>query len=114
MYNFELFKSFFDGKIKLWKAYWLVGEILNGLVLLIIFYIEINFLHTSSSVSQIPFLNFSNFTFLSKIIIFLWTIFISIGVWRSAENYEGNIIWIVITFIIISYRCYSLLLLLFI
>ena len=108
MINSYLIRDFFDGKVKLWKSYWLVGELLNGLILVIIFNLEIYFFNTNSSVSQIPFLNFSNLTFLSKIIIFFWTVFISIGIWRSAENYKGNIIWIILTFIIVAYRCYSL------
>tara|TARA_B100000674_G_C37736552_1_gene866814 strand:+ start:60 stop:404 length:345 start_codon:yes stop_codon:yes gene_type:complete len=114
MINSTLIKDFFEGKVKLWKSYWLIGELLNGLVLLIIFNLEIYIFNTNSSVSQIPFFNFSNLTLLSKIIIFLWTIFISIGIWRSAENYKGSIFWIVLTFIIISYRCYSLRLIFFI
>ena len=114
MINSILIKNFFEGKIKLWKSYWLVGELLNGLVLLIIFNLEIYFLNTNSSVSQIPFLNFSNLSILSKITIFIWTIFISIGIWKSAENYKGSIIWIILTFIIVSYRCYSLRLIFFI
>ena len=109
-----LIKNFFEGKIQLWKSYWLVGELLNGIVLLILFNLEIYFFNTNSSVSQIPFLNFSNLTLFSKVIIFSWTIFISIGIWRSAENYKGNIIWILLTFVIISYRCYSLRLIFFI
>ena len=78
--NKHIVSDFFNGEIKLWKSYWLVGELLNGLVLLIIFNLEIYFFNTNSSVSQIPFLNFSNLTILSKIIIFSWTIFISIGI----------------------------------
>ncbi len=112
--NKQIVNDFWNGKIKLWKSYWLVGELLNGLVLLIIFNLEIYFLNTNSSVSQIPFLNFSNLTIFSKTIIFLWTIIISVGIWRSAENYKGNIIWIVLTFIIVAYRCYSLRLIFFI
>ena len=112
--NKHIVSDFFNGEIKLWKSYWLVGELLNGLVLLIIFNLEIYLFNTNSSVSQIPFLNFSNLTILSKIIIFSWTIFISIGIWRSAENYKGSIIWIILTFIIVSYRCYSLRLIFFI
>ena len=112
--NKQIVNDFWNGKIKLWKSYWLVGELLNGIVLLIIFNLEIYFFNTNSSVSQIPFLNFSNLTILSKIIIFLWTIFISIGIWRSAENYKGSIIWIILTFIIVAYRCYSLRLIFFI
>ena len=110
----QVLNDFWVGKVKLWKSYWLVGELLNGLVLLIIFNLEIYFLNTNSSVSQIPFLNFSNLTILSKSIIFLWTVFISVGIWRSAENYKGSIIWIILTFIIIAYRCYSLRLIFFI
>tara|TARA_B100001287_G_C22369027_1_gene383370 strand:+ start:163 stop:504 length:342 start_codon:yes stop_codon:yes gene_type:complete len=112
--NKQIVNDFWNGKIKLWKSYWLVGELLNGIVLLIIFNLEIYFFNTNSSVSQIPFLNFSNLTILSKTIIFLWTIFISVGIWRSAENYKGSIIWIILTFIIVAYRCYSLRLIFFI
>ena len=112
--NKQIVNDFWNGKIKLWKSYWLVGELLNGLVLLIIFNLEIYFFNTNSSVSQIPFLNFSNLTILSKTVIFLWTVFISVGIWRSAENYKGSIIWIILTFIIVAYRCYSLRLIFFI
>ena len=110
----SLIRDFFKGKVKLWKSYWLVGELLNGVVLLIIFNLEIYIFNNNSSVSQIPFLDFSNFTLLSKIIIFVWTIFISIGIWRSAEDYKGNIFWIILTFIIVAYRCFSLRLIFFI
>ena len=114
MTKVNVVKDFFEGKVKLWKSYWLVGELLNGIFLLIIFNLEIYFFNSNSSISQIPFLDFSNFTLLSKVTIFLWTIFISIGIWRSAENYKGNIIWIILTFIIIAYRCYTLRLIFFI
>ena len=114
MSSVNLVKEFFEGKVKLWKSYWLVGELFNGIVLLIIFNLEIYFFNSNSSVSQIPFLDFSNFTLLSKIIIFVWTIFISIGIWRAAENYKGNIFWIILTFIIVAYRCFSLRLIFFI
>tara|TARA_B100001057_G_scaffold452242_1_gene495970 strand:- start:3 stop:347 length:345 start_codon:yes stop_codon:yes gene_type:complete len=114
MIKSKILKEFLEGKVKLWKSYWLVGELLNGVVLLIIFNLEIYFFNTNSSVSQIPFLDFSNFTLLSKIIIFIWTVFISIGIWRSAENYKGSIFWIILTFIIVAYRCFSLRLIFFI
>ena len=44
-----LIKNFFEGKIQLWKSYWLVGELLNGIVLLILFNLEIYFFNTNSS-----------------------------------------------------------------
>ena len=112
--NKQIVSDFWRGEVKLWKSYWLVGELLNGIVLLTIFNLEIYLFNTNSSVTQIPFLNFSNLTLLSKIIIFSWTIFISIGIWRSAENYKGSFIWIILTFIIVAYRCYSLRLIFFI
>lgn len=109
----SIIKEFFEGKIKLWKSYWLVGELLNGFVLLIIFNLEIYFFNSNGEISQIPFLNFNNLSFFSKVVIFIWTLFISIGIWKSAENYRGNIFWIFLTFIIIAYRCYSLRLIFF-
>tara|TARA_X000000950_G_scaffold16238_1_gene17702 strand:+ start:335 stop:676 length:342 start_codon:yes stop_codon:yes gene_type:complete len=112
--NKQLIKDFYEGKIKLWKSYWLVGELLNGIILLIIFNLEIYFFNTNSTVSQIPLLDFTNLTFISKIFIFIWTIFISIGIWRAAENYKGSVIWIFLTFIVVAYRCYSLRLIFFI
>lgn len=112
--NKSLLREFWLGKISLWKAYWLIGELLNGLVLLIIFYVEIYFFNSDNSITQIPFLNFSNFSLISKCLVFSWTIFISVGIWKSAENYTGNFIWIIITFIVISYRCYYLSLIFFI
>ena len=114
MFENRILKEFFNGEIKLWKSYWLVGELLNGLILLIIFNLEIYLLNNNSSVSQIPFLDFSNLNFISKLFIFIWTILISIGIWKSAENYKGNVVWIILTFIIVSYRCYTLTLIFFI
>ena len=114
MFENRILKEFFNGEIKLWKSYWLVGELLNGLILLIIFNLEIYLLNNNSSVSQIPFLDFSNLNFISKLFIFIWTILISIGIWKSAENYKGNVVWIILTFIIVSYRCYTITLIFFI
>ena len=37
----NIFYSFWYGKVTLWKAYWLVGELLNVVVMLVIFNIEI-------------------------------------------------------------------------
>ena len=68
MTNTNIIKDFFEGKIKLWKSYWLVGELLNGIVLLVIFNLEIYFFNTDSSVSQIPFLDFTNLALISKIL----------------------------------------------
>ena len=113
MINSNLIKDFYYGNIKLWKAYWLIGELLNALLILIIFNIEIYIFGNNQFTTSLPFLDFKNFSFLSKILIIIWTIFMTIGIWRSAENYKGNIIWIVATFIFLSYRVFTLRLIIF-
>ena len=111
MLNF--LKDFFEGKIKLWKSYWLIGELINALFILLIFNLEIYFFENNQFSNSLPFLDFANFSFLSKILIIFWTAYITIGIWRSAENYKGNIIWILATFIFLSYRIFSLRLIIF-
>ena len=121
----NMINDFWNGKIKLWKSYWIVGEILNALFILLIFNIEVRFLNNRIIENFLPFFNFNDFSFFSKILIILWTIFITVGVWRSAENYNGNFIfnfinkifdtkinggffWILLTLILLSLRIFSL------
>ena len=40
-----MINDFWNGKIKLWKSYWIVGELLNALFILLIFNIEVRFLN---------------------------------------------------------------------
>ena len=109
----KLINRFWRGKITLWKSYWLAGELLNAVFILVIFNFEIYILGNNQITSSLPFLDFSNFSLLSKIILIFWTIFLTTGIWRSAENYKGNIIWIIATFIFLSYRIFSLRLIFF-
>ena len=104
----KLINRFWRGKITLWKAYWLAGELLNALFTLLIFNFEIYVLGNNKFTNSLPFLDFSNFSLLSKLILIVWTVFLTTGIWRSAENYKGNIIWIVATFIVLSYRIFTL------
>jgi len=106
--NIRIINDFLDGKVKLWKSYWLVGELLNGIVLLFIFNLEIYLFGNNQFSKALFFLDFNNFSFLSKISIIIWTLFITVGIWRSAENYKGSIIWIIATFLFLSYRVFSL------
>ena len=108
MFKKKIIKKFWSGRVKLWKSYWLVGELLNALFILTIFNFEIYLFGNDQSSSSLPFLNFSNFTLLSKLSLIIWTIFITIGIWRSAENYKGSIIWIIATFLFLSYRVFTL------
>ena len=104
----KIINNFWEGKIILWRSYWLVGELLNALFILSVFNFEIYIFGNNQFSNSLPFLDFSNFSFLSKIILIIWTIFITVGIWRSAENYKGSIIWILATFIFLSYRVFSL------
>ena len=109
----KLIYKFWRGDIALWKSYWLIGELLNGVFMLLIFNIEIYLFDNSQIINQLPFFNITGFSLLSKITIIAWTFFITVGVWRSAEKYKGSIVWIIATFLFLSYRIFSLRLIFF-
>ena len=109
----NLIRRFWFGEISLWRSYWLIGELLNALFILLIFNIEIYIFGNSKFTSSLPFLDFSHFSVISKLLIIIWTSFLTVGIWRSAENYKGNIIWIVATFLFLSYRIFTLRLIFF-
>ena len=100
--------NFWYGKIPLWKSYWLIGELINSLIIYLIYCFEVKLLNNINLYKQLPFLDFASFSLASKVFLFLWTIFITIGIWRSAELYKGKIIWIILTLIFLSYRTFSL------
>ena len=106
MNNFII--NFWYGKLPLWKSYWIIGELVNSLIILLIYYIEIRFFKNILLYKQLPFLNFTNFNTISKMTLFAWTVFITVGIWRSAEAYKGKIIWIALTLIFLSYRIFTL------
>jgi len=106
MSNFII--NFWYGRIPLWKSYWLIGELINSLVIIFFYNIEIKLFNNMDLYKQLPFLNFNSFSLISKFTIFLWTIFITVGIWRSAEAYKGKFIWIVLTLILLSYRIFTL------
>jgi len=109
----NIIRRFWFGEISLWRSYWLIGELLNALFILLIFNVEIYVFGNNKFTSSLPFLDFSNFSFISKLLIIVWTSFITVGIWRSAENYRGSIIWIVATFLFLSYRIFTLRLIFF-
>ena len=106
MNNFII--DFWYGKIPLWKSYWLIGELINSLFLLLIYNIEIKLLNNLDLYGTLLFLNFTNFSLISKFTLFFWTIFITVGIWRSAEAYKGKYIWVVLSLILLSYRIFTL------
>jgi len=109
----NLIINFWNGKITLWKSYWIFGELLNGLLIFFILSIEIKYLDNALVARQMPFFIFNNFSQLSKIALTIWTIFITVGIWRSAEEYKGGFIWIALTLLFLSYRIFTLRLIFF-
>ena len=102
---------FWYGKIKLWKSFWVIG-ILHALLLnysipLIEKYIfnkENIFIIVEIQNFAIPVLDFIKIHFISKIILIFSTLFITIGIWRSAENYNGSFIIILLTLTYLSFN----------
>ena len=99
-------RKFWQGKLKLWHSFWLVGFIGGIIVGKIIVFIEEKIF---SSYSQSPF----EFSLRGKLLVIVWIIFSTVGIWRSAEKYQGLVFWKISTKIYISINCISSILLLF-
>ena len=102
----NLIRNFWLGKVKLWKAFWLVGAIGGIIIGNIIIFIEENIFSNSSE-------NPMDLTFRSKILIMFWVIYSTVGIWRSAENYSGSTFLKTSTKIYIVANCLSTIYLLF-
>ena len=111
----ELGLKFWQGKITLWKSYWIVGELLNAIILFIIFNIELKifnntnlFYYIQLQNTNFPILNFKDLALITKLLIIITTIYVTVGIWRSAEKYNGKLIWIILTLIFLSYRLFTM------
>ena len=112
MNKYSFIQNFFEGKIKLWKSFWIAGELVYGFLLLILLQLDkYLFSDLSERSNYLSIFNLNNLSFLSKLFLILITLFISIGVWRAAENYKGSILIILLVFIYYGYRVFSLVLL---
>tara|TARA_B100000886_G_C20096072_1_gene355923 strand:+ start:134 stop:475 length:342 start_codon:yes stop_codon:yes gene_type:complete len=112
MNKINLIQDFFEGKIKLWKSFWIAGELIYGFLLLVLLQLDkYLFSELSERSNYLSIFNLNNLSVISKLFLILITIFISIGVWRSAENYKGSIFIILFVFIYYGYRVSSLVLL---
>ena len=109
----KLIIRFWHGQISLVKSYWIVGELFNALLILLIFNLEIYLFGNDQFSNSLPFLDLGNFSLISRLILIIWTVFITVGIWKSAENYEGSIFWIIATFLFLSYRLFTLRLIFF-
>ena len=112
MIKINLIQDFFGGKIKLWKSFWIAGELIYGFLLLVLLQLDkYLFSELSERSNYLSIFNLNNLSVISKLFLILITIFISIGVWRAAENYRGSIFIILFVFIYYGYRVFSLVLL---
>ena len=98
--------NFWQGRLKLWHSFWLVGGIGGIFAGQIIIFIEERIF---SNFPQNPF----DFSFRSKFLILLWIVYSTVGIWRSSENYTGSVFWKITTKIYIAINCISSFLLLF-
>tara|TARA_Y100001970_G_C14168321_1_gene822636 strand:+ start:154 stop:522 length:369 start_codon:yes stop_codon:yes gene_type:complete len=105
----SILNNFWQGKYKLWKAFWLIGIFHAISLQYFIIFIEFNilgnediFFYFNYGNNNIPILNYKNLSILSKLITVFTTIFITVGIWRSAENYRGPFFIIVITLLYLS------------
>ena len=101
-----------NGEIHLKKAFWLYGNIYPFFIGLIII-LTIILLQKNIEVSIVN-QQFMNIGFFGKLIIliqgvifFVYVSFASIGVWRSANVYEGKKIWVYLSKSAILYAYYS-------
>ena len=107
----KLINEFWYGNIKLWKSFWVIGILHALFINYLIPFIEKNvfnndqiFILLQIKDYQVPILDIIKVHFISKIIIIISTIFITVGIWRSAEKYNGNIIIIFLTLIYLSFN----------
>jgi len=98
--------NFWRGNLKLWHSFWLVGGFGGIIVSQIIIFIEQKIFANSAN-------NLFNFSIRGKLLIVIWVIFSTIGIWRSAEKYTGSTFWKISTKIYISINCISSIYILF-
>jgi hypothetical protein len=80
--------KFINGKISLIISFWLIGFLGTALVALTIFFI-IFIIFSSTNHTLVRFLALP------------WYIFITIGIWKSSDNYKGLKIWAILAKIFI-------------
>ncbi len=106
-----LIKNFFEGKIQLWKSFWLVG-ISHSIALFLFIPMFDKILFSNSEIytyieieqNSIQLPNFIKLSLFSKLITILSTCFVTIGIWRATENYEGALFWIILSFLYLVFN----------
>ena len=108
----KIVKKFWQGKVTLWKSFWLIGIVFNELIVFLIFFFEFLIFGNENLVQNLKTFNLSliinGLSFFSKMIFLLWNIFLTVGIWRAAEKYRGNIIFIILTFLFLFQKIFGL------
>ena len=106
------YKKLINGEIALKRAFWLYGNIYPFFISLFII-LTIVALQEDIKISIVS-QKFMNISFIGKMLIifeglifFIYTSFATIGVWKSANNYEGKKIWAYSSKFLIIYAYYS-------
>ena len=106
------YKKLINGEIALKRAFWLYGNIYPFFISLFII-LTIVALQEDIKISIVS-QKFMNISFIGKMLIifeglifFIYTSFATIGVWKSASNYEGKKIWAYSSKFLIIYAYYS-------
>ena len=111
MKSSNFIKDFLEGNVVLWKSFWLVGV---GHSLFLFFLLPIiekiifsndniySYVEIEQSTLQLP--NFVKLSFFSRLILIISTIFVTVGIWRASENYNGSLFWIILTFIYLTFN----------
>lgn len=108
----HILKKIIRGEFSLKKTFWLYGNIypffISLIIILTLLYFQENI---KDSIIQKKFMNIS---FAAKLIIilqgfifFLYSTIATIGVWRSANKFEGSKLWKYLAKVLIIYAFYS-------
>ena len=105
----NIFLKFLNGDFKLWKCFWIVGFIHGFSIIYVLPILEVNVFQNNDIFNilivnevSIKILDYIRITFFSKLIIIISTIFVTTGIWRSAEKYKGNLNVIFLTLIYLT------------
>ena len=106
------FKKLINGEIGLKRAFWLYGNIYPFFISLIII-LTIVVLQEDIKISIVS-QKFMDISFIGKLLIFyegfiffIYSSCATIGVWRSANRYEGKKLWVYLSKVLIVYAYYS-------
>ena len=87
-------KRFWNGDISLVISYWVIGCLLNIIVSFIIGFV-LTLIFALIGISDISLNLFLH------LILSAWVIFLTVGIWRSANKYQGKKIWVYLTKIVL-------------